>query len=129
MKIILESTKQVVHGEPGLSGARSEDVTWAVEFTGDPNEEREWIFTFGYGHAHPVTGEPLHDRFVRRRGTFMSARLEMLSLFGQKWSMQYRTEEDAGVERFHLRELEITEPARDADGKLVTVEIRAKEES
>ena len=58
---------------------------------------REWIFTFGVGQPHA-------GRFVRITGAWAEARGEMLKRFGQAWSMQYRSEEDAGVERWGLKE-------------------------
>ena len=67
---------------------------------------KEWFFTFGFAHRHPETGEPLRNRFVRIKAErFDDARREMVARFGQRWSFQYETEADAGVERFHLTEL------------------------
>lgn len=65
----------------------------------------EWIFTFGYGHVHPVTKEPLHNRFVRIHGTESGARHQIVRRFGVKWAFQYPSEADAGVERYELKEL------------------------
>jgi hypothetical protein len=76
-----------------------------LKYTGDPHEERDWIFTFGHGHYHPITGEPLVRRFVRVHGTWLGSRQKMLALFGQKWSMQYPTEDDAGVAEYDMTEL------------------------
>ena len=59
---------------------------------------QEWIFTFG-------CGQPNDKRFVRITGTYVSAREEMFRRYGRKWSMQYSSEEKAGVQRFDLREL------------------------
>jgi hypothetical protein len=78
-----------------------------VEFDEDPSEVREWIFTFGGGHVHPRTGEPLRMRFVRVAGTFFEARRKMASVFGMKWSHHYRSEEEAGVNMFKLTELAV----------------------
>lgn len=98
-----------------------------VQYTGDPDEEREWIFTFGGGHTHPITGESLMNRFVRLRGTWLGSRKKMVELFGQKWSMQYPTEDDAGVGQFHMTELELAEAEREAGELLATVEVLPKE--
>ena len=65
-------------------------------------EWREWIFTFGFAHTHPKTGEPLRGRFVRITGTFESARVEMIRRFGQAWAFQYASEAEAGVAQYHL---------------------------
>ena len=59
---------------------------------------REWIFTFG-------CGQPNANCFVRITGTYISARAEMMLRYGSRWSMQYASEEEAGVQRFDLREL------------------------
>jgi hypothetical protein len=61
-------------------------------------DSREWIFTFGHGHT------PNQNYFVRITGTFEGARLEMFRRFGRGWSMQYESEDEAGVARFGLRE-------------------------
>lgn len=71
--------------------------TVELVYSGDPLEEREWIFTFGSGHVHPVTGAPLDDCFVRIPGTFHTARRQMLDGFGIKWCGQYASEDDAFV--------------------------------
>jgi hypothetical protein len=55
---------------------------------------REWIFTFGYGHVHPETGESLAERFVRIPGTYSDARREMARRFGMRWAFQYEAEAD-----------------------------------
>ena len=70
----------------------------------------EWIFTFGFGHTHPKTGESLANTFVRiAAADSEAAREEMYRRFGQKWSFQYDSEQKAGVEKYGLRELR--EPA------------------
>lgn len=60
--------------------------------------EHDWIFTFGIGG-------PRAGMFVRIRGTFMSARGEMLRRYGREWAFQYRSEEEAGVAAYGLTEL------------------------
>lgn len=69
-------------------------------------EQRDWIFTFGFGHTHPRTGESLANCFIRIRGTREAARAEMVKRFALKWAFDYPSEEDAGVERWGLREIE-----------------------
>ena len=66
----------------------------------------EWIFTFGFGHVHPHTGERLANTFIRVSGEDEEAREKMYARFGRKWAFQYATEEQAGVEKYHLRELD-----------------------
>jgi hypothetical protein len=73
---------------------------------------QEWIFTFGSGQrlvppGYPdVEGLSLQDRYVRIAGdTWDYARDEMERRFGRQWAFQYHTEEEAGVQRFGLREL------------------------
>ena len=68
--------------------------------------EQEWIFTFGYGHSHPQTGASLAKCFIRIRGTYESARAEMLRRFGTRWAYQYADEADAGIEKWQMREIE-----------------------
>jgi hypothetical protein len=72
--------------------------------------EREWIFTFGYDHVDPISGEPLRNCFVAITGTAESTRAVMLERFGQKWSNQYPTREAAGVKRYNLIRLVIDSP-------------------
>jgi hypothetical protein len=69
------------------------------------NLTETWIFTFGFGQTHPDTGEPLKNCYVAIKGDVTSSRERMVARFGQKWSMQYRSKEDAGVERYNLREI------------------------
>ena len=62
-----------------------------------------WYFTFGAGHK--LGNESLGERFIALHGTSAEARNLMHELFGIRWSMQYRSAEDAGVERYSLREI------------------------
>jgi len=64
----------------------------------DPDVNIDWYFTFGMGH-------PNAGRFVKINGTFQSAREEMMRRYGTKWSMQYDSEEKAGVKRWNYIEL------------------------
>lgn len=61
-------------------------------------EVRDWIFTFGCGQAYA-------GRYCVIHGTFDEARDEMFRRHGRQWAMQYRTEEEAGVEKYGLKEL------------------------
>ena len=61
--------------------------------------EQFWYFTFGGNHLHP-------HGYKKIWGTFGSARDEMVRVYGIKWSMQYKSPEDAGVQRFNLYEVE-----------------------
>lgn len=71
-----------------------------------------WIGTFGHGHMHPVTGEPLVGRFVRLPCGYQDARRAMIALFGVRWSHLYESEEEAGVERFNMSPLHIGDLVR-----------------
>lgn len=53
------------------------------------DDSRFWVFTFGYGHTHPETGEPLDDKAIRFEGDYRHAREQMFSRFGIKWAFQY----------------------------------------
>lgn len=67
----------------------------------------QWIFTFGFEHVHPDTGEPLKDCYVVIDGDVNSSRERMAERFGLKWAMQYPSKEAAGVERYGLREISL----------------------
>ena len=54
--------------------------------------EGAWLFSFGYGHTHPDTGESLSDKAVRFGGTYEEARAKMVERFGVKWAFQYAAE-------------------------------------
>lgn len=60
--------------------------------------EQSWLFTFGFGHAHP-------NKFVRIFGTFFSAREEMMRRFGPQWAFQYPAEKEQELKRFFITEL------------------------
>jgi hypothetical protein len=61
---------------------------------------KDWFFTFGMGHANAGC-------YIVFHGTYSSARDMMVEHFGLKWCMQYSSAEDAGVERWNLRRLEV----------------------
>jgi len=72
---------------------------------------QDWIFTFGYDHVNPITGETLFKRFVKLRGTYVGARMEMVRRFGRRFAFQYPLDE-AGrstgiIMKFKLTELEL----------------------
>jgi hypothetical protein len=79
---------------------------------------RDYIFTFGFGHVHPLNGRSLAGWFVRIHGSFAEARREMVARFGIKWAHQYASEEKAGVERFKLHEL------AQGDGEIAWLKLR-----
>lgn len=56
-------------------------------------------FTFGAGQPHE---NYFHVILAK---TKEDARRKMFERFGQKWSMQYDSAEEAGVKRHNLREL------------------------
>jgi hypothetical protein len=62
----------------------------AGDVPADMLAESEWIFTFGYGHTHPVTGAPLDDHFARVRAVdYHAARARIVKHFGVRWAFQY----------------------------------------
>jgi hypothetical protein len=71
----------------------------------DDNEEHEYLFSFGFGHKHPKTGEPLRGCYVRIRGTLDSSREKMFKAFGSDWCFQYLSPSEAGVEVYGMREI------------------------
>lgn len=92
---------------------RPADHRWWCDAQPEPRVEREqdWIFTFGSGHTHPVTGEGLGRRYVVLHGTADSTRHQMLAVFGNRWAFQYDRADggrgSAGVEQFGLTEIEM----------------------
>lgn len=54
-----------------------------------------WYFTFGFNQGHD-------NCYTTFYGDFDSARDQMIEYFGQKWGFQYKSAEDAGVDRFNL---------------------------
>jgi hypothetical protein len=76
------------------------------EAWGVPDVEQDWFFTFGSGHHYPGKPEqPLGLSFVRFRGTYMSARMQMIEVFGGKWAFQYESAQAAGVDEHGLTEV------------------------
>ena len=61
-------------------------------------EEKDWIFTWGYGQAFP-------NRYIVIHGTYNSARAEMVRRFDNKWSFQYPIEERDKLESYGIKEL------------------------
>jgi hypothetical protein len=67
------------------------------------------IATFGFDHKDPRTGEPLGRCYVvLPTADPDEARLMMWRRFGNRWAFLYATEVDAGVEKWHLRRLDLT---------------------
>lgn len=60
--------------------------------------EQDWIFTWGFGHEFP-------NSFTKIFGTYHSARQGMNKRHGPNWAFQYGSEQEAGVEEFHLNEI------------------------
>ena len=64
----------------------------------DSEVPQEWLFTFGYNHAHP-------NKFVRIFGTHSSARDEMVRRHGNKFAFQYQAKEESKLKRYLMTEL------------------------
>ena len=62
--------------------------------------DNHWYFTFGCGQEHA-------GKYVVLFGTCQSTRDEMWKLFGEKWAFQYKTAEEAGVEKWSYKKLEV----------------------
>jgi len=72
-----------------------------------------FIFTFGFDHEDPVTGERLAHHYVEIRApTEQAARNAMFTRFGNRWSMEYLSKEAAGVDRFNLKCHQVIEVTR-----------------
>jgi hypothetical protein len=80
-----------------------------------------FIFTFGFDHEDPQTGERLAHRYVEIFAPSEAlARETMFARFGKKWSMEYLSKESAGVEKFNLQcheviRVEVLVTAREPD--------------
>lgn len=66
--------------------------------TDEVEAPQDWYFTFGCAHQHP-------NGYVKIRGTFGSAREEMMNRFGRIWAFQYDSPEHAGVDEYNLYEV------------------------
>jgi hypothetical protein len=62
---------------------------------------KEWVFTFGCGH--PI----FRGCYIKVFGTYQDARSSVVETFGTNWAFQYKSEEEAGVEKYHLKEIVI----------------------
>lgn len=69
----------------------------------------QWLFTFGFGHVHPETGESLANRCVRFDGSYQQARAEMVKRFGIKWAFQYACDAKLGRDPRELSPEELPE--------------------
>lgn len=88
-------------------GRALKELTDAWHFLAE--EPERWIFTFGFAHEHPVTHESLAQCYLVIEAPEEVARDRVWKVFGAQWSMQYPSEEAAGVERFNLRRIELPE--------------------
>lgn len=80
-----------------------------------PEEERDWVFTFGSGHKLTITpaaggmpagaGVPLDRFYVRVHGTWMSARLRFAAVYGTAFASQYDSPEEANADLYGLTEI------------------------
>ena len=61
-------------------------------------DTQDWVFTFGCGQSYANYYHVIY-------GTHEFARKQMFERFGRKWSMQYASKEEAGVDEFNLKQL------------------------
>ncbi len=61
----------------------------------------KYYFTFGFGQVHEG------GYYVIEADNASDARTKMFNQFGDKWSMQYDSAEEAGVEEFGLEEIKL----------------------
>ena len=64
-------------------------------------QPQSWFFTFG------AEIPALEHKYVVIHGTWLEARQKMHALFKHRWCSQYDSAEDAGVDKYHLTELEL----------------------
>jgi len=69
---------------------------------GRSDAPEEWVFTFGYDHVHPVTGDLLSHCYVRVPGDIDQARRKMMDVFGRAWSQQYPLEMGLDLATRHM---------------------------
>ncbi len=62
-------------------------------------KKQDWYFTFGCGQ-NPGLGY-----YVKIYGTATSAREEMVKRYGQKFAFQYGSADEAGVDKYNLKEV------------------------
>ena len=60
-------------------------------------QEKDWYFTFGYGH------DPGIGFYAVFHGTEAEAREKMFEAYGRRWAFQYGSAEEAGVVKYNLR--------------------------
>lgn len=87
----------MIPSEPGVKPnvlATKEDYVAFVEKV----DKRDWYFTFG-------SGQPWFGYYTVIHGTRDGARAEMFRRHGDRWSMQYGSAEEAGVEQWKLKRL------------------------
>ena len=72
-------------------------------------DPEQWVFTFGFGHVDPRTGESLGNRYVVIEGDINDSREKMIKRFGNKWAMQYREGDktDEMIAKYNLKELSL----------------------
>lgn len=63
--------------------------------------------TFGFAHANAVNGFT-YDKDVVVKMTAPDPRAEMLRMFGQRWSMEYRTLDELHIDLYPRGVKEIT---------------------
>lgn len=82
-----------------------DDPVFDVPSVGEDKPE-EWIFTFGFDHTHPETGESLANCYVAIPNLNINESRELMEQrFGHKWAFQYPSRKAAGVEKWKLREV------------------------
>lgn len=64
-----------------------------------PHVEKDWYFTWGFNQGHD-------NCYTRIYGTQESSRAHMVKAWGDRWSFQYPTASQAGVEEFNLTYIE-----------------------
>lgn len=69
-------------------------------------EVQDWYFTYGGNHC-TRDGRSLGYCFTVIKGTLQEARLAMVRERGDKWSFQYDSMGDAGIEQFGLSEINL----------------------
>lgn len=102
-------------GRAALAEAKAGGRAMAAPARDDTEPAAEPVarfYTFGVGHKHPVTGEPLRRRYVKIYGpTAEHCRAEMLNRFGRGWSSEYVDASALPLSASRLEESEWPEPS------------------
>jgi len=98
-ELFLKRQSQYIIEQQKLKVLRSDRKEEKI--SGANSEVKDWYFTFCGDHAYP-------NGYVVINGTYLAARQVMFDHFEARWGFQYESKEKAGVDQFHLHEVDIS---------------------